>query len=250
MIITFIPHHDFTQTAKTLKDTHLNQSSVSALKILRSLFGVYPLRPRTQTCGWETHTIGLFWKGHEYYLTLYMKALYEERAQRAKEKNNLESYNKFQQNVKNCVAFLDIMDYVKWPKDPPELLNDEEFHSGMRAHLKYKEIQSITFKNWQKGMYSSHPFSRTLLPKRKSWRREDYIHLWEIFGRPEPVWYNQWNWAEEPDDLKMFFSEDRVPQMLKEIRRKELYPITGYLDVARQRLKKQKLLQIETPSDA
>ena len=71
--------------------------------------------------------------------------------------------------------------------------------------------------------------TRNLLPRKSSWKRASYIAVWDFFGRPDPVWYGQFGWTEDPDDMRVFYSEDRVPQMQKEAQRKKEKPMVSFL---------------------
>jgi hypothetical protein len=111
-------------------------------------------------------------------------------------------------------------------------LGDEEFHSAFRALLLYKDIQHNTYRKWKRGEYPDHAVTRNLAPAKRSWVREDYERIWEFFGIPEAPWYSQWNWEEEPNDQLIFYTPDRIPQALKEAKRKEEKPIPTYYNKA------------------
>lgn len=121
------------------------------------------------------------------------------------------------------------------PDTPPSLVGEEDFHSAFRALLLYKDLQSATYRKWKQGGYPDHAVTRNLPPKKSSWKRDYYIAVWEFFGRPEFLWYGQWGWAEEPDDMKIFYTEDRIPQMQKELERKKKKPFTPFLVEARKK---------------
>jgi len=112
------------------------------------------------------------------------------------------------------------MEDQRWDCTLPSFVGNEDFHSGFRAFLLFKDIQTQTYKKWRSGGYPEHLVTRNLPPRKSSWKRQDYLNLWEFFGQPDPAWYGQFGWEEEPDDLKVFYSEDKVPQMAKEIQRK------------------------------
>lgn len=227
---TFLPYENYVETAKVLDSLRLNSCINESLVILRSLSHVYDIKERTQLSGFEGHTLGKFWKGHELQLAKYGQALVTEYFNKIpKEDTDAENFQRRKERLKKWNLLVEYMEDLEWEDSKPILIGDESFHSGFRAFLLYKDIQLVTFRNWKHGLLPQHAVTRNLLPKKSSWKREDYINIWEIFGRPEPSWYGQWGWTEEPDDMKFFYSEDKRPQMEKEIERKIERPVVGFL---------------------
>ena len=62
---TLLPYADFNKTAETLDSHRLMRCCVHTLVLLRSLAHVYPIKPGRTYSGYENHTVGKFWKGHE-----------------------------------------------------------------------------------------------------------------------------------------------------------------------------------------
>ena len=227
---TFLPYEDYHETAKVLDNLRLNTTINEALVILRSISRVYPVKERTQLSGFEGHTIAKFWTGYEFELAKYGFALAQEYLQRPISSNNpIESLNKKKVRYQQWKQLIEFMEDQGWEAIKPSLLGDETFHSGFRSFLLYKDIQAETYKKWKKGEYPNHIVTRNLLPKKSSWVRQNYINIWEFFGQPEPNHYGQFGWEEEPDDLKIFYSEDKMPQIKKEIQRKVDKPMVSYL---------------------
>ena len=228
---TFLPSADYSECAKVLDNRRLNSQINESLVILRSLTKVYPPSPRTGISGWANHTVAKMWVGHELQLARYTLCMAEEFLKHRKLPfaSKVESLESRKRRVLTWRGLVEQMEDRSFPDDPPVLVGDEEFHSAFRAWLLFKECQELTFKQWKHGKYPDHACHRNNLPKKASWKREHYCALWDYFGRPEPVWYAQWGWEEAPDDMRVFYTEDRVPQMLKEKRRKEERPYVPFL---------------------
>jgi len=235
---TFLPYSSFADTAKVLDLVRLNSCINETLVILRSHSKVYPVKERTGLSGWEGHTVALFWKGYEYQLALYGLALAKEwygRPLPTSASNKLDSFNTRKQRYQQWKALVEFIEDQEWNNSKPQFIGEEEFHSGMRSFLLFKDCLSQTFKNWKEGVYPDHAVTRNLLPRKSSWKREDFLRIWDVFDRPEPVWYAQWGWEEEPDDTRMYYSADRQSQILKEIERKRDRPMVSFLQKYAQR---------------
>jgi hypothetical protein len=218
---TFLPYEDFTQCAKSIDSNRLNSQYNEALVIIKSLTHVYPIKERTGFSGFENHTVGKFWKGYELALAEFMLAITEEILTRPFAKSNaaesLLLRKARRQRTRDLVEF---MEDNGWDNSRPPLIGDPDFHSAFRSFLLYKDVQHTTFKNWKSGKYPDHAVTRALLPRKASWKRPTYEAIWEFFGRPASNWYGQFGWVEEPNDLLVFYSEDRIGQITKEIQRK------------------------------
>lgn len=217
----FFPYEDFEKTASVIDNSRINSQINEALVLVRSLTGVYKRNPKTGVCGWENHTVAKLWKGHELQLAKYGLAFAKEYLVN-RNVPSAESLEKRKTRYRMWQGLIEEMERLEFEDTLPSLIGDEEFHSAFRSLLMYKECQQLTFKKWKRGEYGDHASTRYLLPRKSSWKRAYYETIWEFFGKPEPVWYGQWGWTEEPDDMKVFYTEDRIPQMLKEIKgRKE-----------------------------
>lgn len=228
---TFLVSDDYAYCAQTLDVGRINSQLNEALIIVRSLFRQYPENPRTKKSGWEGHTATEMWRGHELQLARYALAhAYEHYKNRPLPKENpADAHVKRRGRWQFWRDFISELEDRGAPDTKPNLLGDAEFHSGFRALLKYKECQRITFNKWKNGEYPDHACTRNLMPLKKSWRRANFENIWEFFGRPEPVWYGQWGWEEEPDDRLVFYTEDRIPQFIKEEQRRKERPLPRYL---------------------
>lgn len=218
---TLLPYSDFRECAKVLDSTRLNSQINEGLVILRSIAKVYDINPRTALSGWEGHTVAKLWIRHELQLARFLKELAEERLlNRPLSRDAAASLTGRKERYSQLIALIEWMEATGFPDRKPALVGDEEFHSGFRALLLLKDIQNETFNKWKHGEYPDHICTRSLLPKKASWKRIDYEKIWEFYGRPESPWYSQWNWIEEPDDTLFFYNADRKSQMVKEIARK------------------------------
>lgn len=231
---TFLPYDDFVKCAQSLDTNRLNSQYNEIVVVLRSLSRVYDIKPSTGYSGFENHTVAKFWKGHELALAKLLYAITDEYVKRPLGAKNpaeaLTSRKKRRQQARDLVEYLEDHD---WPEDNPSLVGEEEFHSAFRAFLLYKDIQNVTFTQWKRGKYPDHAVTRQLLPRKASWKRETYEAIWEYFGRPEPRWYGSFGWTEEPNDLLVYYTHDRVGQIKKEIQRKIDKPTSAGLARAR-----------------
>lgn len=226
-MLLFLPFEDFDETARSLYRSHLILPINQAFIILKSFARCYEPNPRTNQSGFEFHTVAQFWEGHEISLVRYATALSKEVIRR--HTGDAFSLQKLKERLRMWLHIRERLEDAGWPETTPELLGDEEFHSAFRAYLLYKGCQIETYKIWKSGGYPDHISTRNLLPRKTSWKRSDYERIWEFFGRPESRWYGELGWTEEPDDMKMFLSEDKRPQIEKELQRKIEKPMVGYL---------------------
>lgn len=220
---TFLPYEVYADSAKTLDPIRLNSQRNEALILLKSLTKVYPPRKNGKS-GWEDHTVAKFWSGHELQLTRYLLAICKEHRKREPKTNKAKAFRLRQERVDLFTSLIAELQALNWPDDPPSLIGDEKFHSGFRSLLLFKDIQGVTYKKWKNGEYPDHVCTRDLPAKKYSWKKKYYLNIWNYFDRPEPVWYNQWGWDEEPDDMQFYYNVDLIPQMKKEEKRKEERP--------------------------
>lgn len=223
---TFLPFADYKEVAKCLDNRRLNSQVNEAIVIIRSNLGVYAPSKRSGIIGWAAHPASLMWRGCElqlakYALTLANERLYQRPLSLAAAADSLVSRRTAVAKWQGLIKEFEDRDY---PDNVPVLLGDEEFHSAFRALLLYKDCQATTFERYKAGFYPPHAVIRNLLPKKASWKREDFENIWEYFGRPDPTWYGQWGWEEEPDPDRVFYSTDRVPYIEYRKRRKKEQP--------------------------
>lgn len=226
-MLLFLPFEDFDETARSLYTPHIVLPINQAFILLKSFARCYEPNPRTGQSGFEFHTVAKFWEGHEMSLVQYGMALTKEMIRR--HTGGADTLQKLKERLRMWLHIQERLEDAEWPDTPPELLGDEEFHSAFRAYLLYKGCQIETYKIWKSGGYPDHISTRNLLPRKTSWKRSDYERIWEFFGQPKSYWYGTLGWSEEPNDLLMFLSEDKRPQIKKEIQRKIDKPMVGYL---------------------
>lgn len=227
---TFLPFSDYRQSAKSLHLPFLYSTLAYSAFYFKSLMQYYPLRKKDGFSGLEGNTIAQFWKGHErefakYALTLAQQFI----ASPLSKSDQASSFAARKRILSMWEAINELVEEMEFPEGPPVFVGDEEFHAGFRSFLLLKGCEIATFRNWKKGVYPDHVVTRGLLPKKKSWKREDYHRIWEVFGRPDSFHYGELGWEEEPDDLKYFYTPDREPHMVKEIRRKKEKPVVPFL---------------------
>lgn len=227
---TFLPFADYEQSAKSLHTQFLYSTLAYTAFYFKSLMQYYPFRKKDGFSGLEGNTIAQFWKGYEREFAKYALTLARQFIASPLAKNDeASSFAARKRILSMWEAISELVEEMDFPDKQPPLINDGEFHSGFRSFLLLKGCEIATFKKWKKGEYPDHAVTRSLLPKKKSWKREDYHRIWEVFDRPESFHYGTLGWAEEPDDLKYFYTKDREPHMIKEIRRKKDKPVVPYL---------------------
>lgn len=219
-----LPYEDFAESAKCLDIRRMHAQYKFGVMLLRSITHVYKPRNKQNIHGFEDHTVAKFWMGHELALAKFMLALANEGLHRPLGPDKAFSLFLRKKRLRETIALVEYMESLGWPDTKPLFIGDEEFHSGTRAFLLYKEMQDITFRMWKRGQYPVHAITRNLLPRKSSWYRQTYITLWEFFGRPEPVHYRKFGWTEEPNDMLMFYTPDRISFMAKQMERKRAKP--------------------------
>jgi hypothetical protein len=209
----------------------LNSQANEALVVIRSNMHVYKQNPRTGAYGWSEHPVSKLWSGYELRLAHYGLACAEEMlSNRALAKADpAGSLERRRLNVGRWRGLVRELEDAGFSDDLPPLFGDEEFHSAFRALLLYKDIQAQTFKLWKAGRYPNHVIFNDLPIRKASWKRELFERIWNIFGRPQPPWYGQFGWTEEPNDRLVFYGEDREPYYEQRMRRRAANPIRPYL---------------------
>lgn len=227
---TFLPSTDFAECARFLDGKRLNSQLNECIVILRSLARVYKVKS-TGLSGWEGHTVPKMWSGHELQLGRYALAIANEFLSNRPLPSAAIAAKSLAGRRKRYHAWLSAVEFMEennFPDTLPSLIGDEKFHSGFRSLLLFKDIQAQTFYKWKRGEYPDHACIRGLLPRKASWRRDQYFRVWAYFGMPDSKWYGQFDWKEEPNDRLFFYSEDRISQMDKEIERKKLKPFAPF----------------------
>lgn len=227
---TFLLFEDYTDCAKALDPVRLNSGINEALVLLKSLARFYDLNRRGES-GWEMHTVAKFWAGHELQLSRFGLALATEFLHRALavKGNKAEVLATRKKRFMLWRTMVEQIEDLDFPDEKPSLIGQEDFHSAFRAWLLYKDMQKETFQKWKRGEYPKHLVTNFLLPKKSSWKSVHYEAIWEYFGKPEGVWYSKLGWAETPDDMSVFYTEDRIPQAEKEKQRKKERPHYPFL---------------------
>jgi hypothetical protein len=226
MYKTLLPFADFVQCAKSCHTT--TQQPKESLILLKSLAAFFPPAKRTGVSGYAEHAYGKLWRGHELALAKHALAFAEESFNRVSLSDS-ERYLAWKERVLKWRDLVEYMEELGFKYSLPSLIGDEDFHSAYRAWMLFKDIQRETYKKWKHGGYADHASTRALLPKKTQWKRDHYLAIWEHFGRP-PLsdWYQTQAWEEEPDDTKLFLSEDREPFINWLTAYKKKYPISPY----------------------
>lgn len=229
---TFLPFESYEKSAQCLNNNFLRTVICYCFFYFKSLMQYYDIRKKDGFSGLEGNTIAVFWRNHELELARYALTFSEELLTRPLQKvRGAESFAYRKGLVTMWTDIINYLEEMEFPGDKPPFIGDEEFHSGFRAFLLLKGCQIATFRGWKKGIYPDHVVTRNLPPKKRSWKREDYHRIWEVFGRPESFHFGSFGWSEEPDDCKYFYTPDREPHMIKEIQRKIKTPVVPFLDM-------------------
>lgn len=222
---TYLPFADYTETAKVMPLNYLVQMQTNLTIIIKRNVNYYEDIIKEE----KVHQTIKFWRNYEVQLAYFGLALAEESIKRPLSKGDEANSLSIRRNdVYKWETIIDKLEELEFPNDKPSLIGDEEFHSAFRSLLLFKGCQVATFKKWKRGEYIDHISTRNLLPKKTSWRRDDYMRIWEFFGMPDSEWYSQFGWTEVPNDLLYFYKEDRIPFMLKELERKKKKPVPPY----------------------
>lgn len=115
---TFLPYPNFVRSAKVLDNKRLGKQRVECLQILKVLDG--------QTTAWRNHPAVRMWRGHEFYLVNYGRAICKEWTRRGFNDTCYQKITKF---------------YKKFPNGdaPPPWFGDARFHRSHRSNLKRKD---------------------------------------------------------------------------------------------------------------
>ena len=213
----FLPFANPTECAICLDSLRLNSQYLESIIILKSLAKVYEKRPKGDI-GFSMRPCAQLVRGHELFLARHIQALAQETFKRPLPVSDpIDALESRKRKIEYSTALVEFLEDIDWPDTKPNLIGDEEFHSGFRSWLLYKDLERTTFQNWSRKLYPDHISTRNLPLNKSPWRRDDYKCIWEHFGQPEYTWYGQFNWTETADDLKMFYLEDRIPQLQKEL---------------------------------
>lgn len=226
---THHPFPTFEETAKCLDPSRLHAQSLVVLSLMRSFTEQYDYNAKKGEHGFSEHLVAKYWKGCELALCRYGLALCTEFLARADDNISATTFATRRENVnrwKQLIAELEDRDF---PDDMPPFTGEPEFHSAFRSLLLFEDIRAATFSKWKRGEYPDHASTRNLLPRKSSWKRENYFKIWDFFGRPDPEWYGQFGWSEEADDMKFWITPDRVPYMARELKRKKDKPMAPFL---------------------
>ena len=114
---TFLPYEDFAKSAQSLDRTRLGKQRVETLQIMKAL--VDP------SYGWQNHPAVKMWRGHEFYLLEYQRAVCNEWTSRG--------------YVDTCLdKTIAAMAGQPMRTARPEWLGNEEFHLSHRSNLTRK----------------------------------------------------------------------------------------------------------------
>jgi hypothetical protein len=130
---TFLPHHDFEQSAACLDDRRLMNQRNEALIILKTLLNLYP-----EGKGWPNHPATRMWRGCEGFLTWYIRALCDEMHRRG--------INSGHADYSPVQAIIDAHDL---PATVPRWWGDERLHASHRACLLAKDLDHYSQFGWR-----------------------------------------------------------------------------------------------------
>lgn len=177
---TLLPYPDYAESAACLDWRRLGKMRPECKQILMALAG--------QSKGWVNHSVTRMWRGHEYALYCYGRAVCDEWVARGYTDNCAENMRRLVESA----AFRDSRGYIGG--DNPPWLGDPALHAAYRSNLIRKGIEDVTFAR-HKGEDG--------LPARKAlWTPEHYADAWARYGKPDraETHYGQFGW-QEPDDL-------------------------------------------------
>lgn len=213
---TFCPFGDHRENAKVIDTNRLNSQILESRVILNSLAGVYKPKKRSpDRSGWEGHPVVEMWRFHELQLARRTLALAEERLKRpmkTKEKGAIRAaLLRRRATVKEWKNRVHDMDEGGFEDTIFSMWGDEDFHSAFRSLLLWKGLEYHTFLLFKKKFYDvKHPAISGLPKTKKHWHRKMYEDIWYHFGRPSSLWYERFNWKEEPNPDLVFYRKDRV----------------------------------------
>jgi len=126
---TFLPHKDFSETAKHLDRKRLIKQSVENLQVLKSLSGHYD-----KTGAWVNHPAVKMWRGHEDWLFLYNEAIVREIILRGYKNSTRETFDSIYQE-----------NFIALESDSPWWLGNESLHYSHKGRLYEKDQESYYF---------------------------------------------------------------------------------------------------------
>jgi hypothetical protein len=126
---TFLPYPSFLESAKVLDNKRLGKQRVEAYQILRVLTG--------QSKGWRNHPAVQMWKGHEFSLRCYGRAI---------------CYEWIKRGFKDRL-FIEFDMILGKNRDqhqpPPKWLGNERFHASHRSNLLRKDPKHYGQFGWK-----------------------------------------------------------------------------------------------------
>ena len=126
---TFLPHKDFSETAKHLDRKRLIKQSVENLQVLKSLSGYYD-----RTGAWVNHPAVKMWRGHEDWLLLYNEAIVREIILRGYKNSTRETFDSIYQE-----------NFIALESESPWWLGNESLHYSHKGRLYEKDQESYYF---------------------------------------------------------------------------------------------------------
>jgi len=126
---TFLPHKDFSETAKHLDRKRLIKQSVENLQVLKSLSGYYD-----RTGAWVNHPAVKMWRGHEDWLFLYNEAIVREIILRGYKNSTRETFDSIYQE-----------NFIALESESPWWLGNESLHYSHKGRLYEKDQESYYF---------------------------------------------------------------------------------------------------------
>ncbi len=156
--------------------TYESLASIKDLDTQRLRNQIYRECKTLYTGGWRYHPAAKIWKNYKHALALYALHGLEELW-----------YNRGYKYPKWVKYFNDIADSTP-NTGVPDLVGNPEFHASHRSQLLLKGICDHTFKLY-----------KHLGPRLKEdWTISVYESIWDKYGQPSSLWYDQFGWTEQP----------------------------------------------------
>lgn len=133
MVNTFLPVHDFEESAQILDYRRLGKQRVEALQIVKANLGL--------TKGWVNHPAAVMWRGHEASLISYGAAMCAEWINRGYKDTCMDQFLGFMNNLIQT-------DDPSLDAGPPPWLGDPLVHESHQSNLLRKDAEYYGQYGW------------------------------------------------------------------------------------------------------
>lgn len=133
---TFLPYKDFRQSARVLDRQRLGKQRVEVMQIMAALVKLQ-VHTDTANIAWGNHPATKMWRGHEFALYEYQRAMCEEWVRRGYKDTCLEKTQRM------------LMLFTNRDEAPPPWLGLKRFHSAHRANLLRKDPEHYGKFGWK-----------------------------------------------------------------------------------------------------